>query len=694
MERQPNTNRMNQDKIRNFVIISHIDHGKSTLADRFLEITETVDSRKMKEQYLDGMELERERGITIKMAPVRMIYHSDTRINTDKKLINTDEHQRKSADKPYEQEIRNQKSEILNKSKIQNPNDKNKSLEFRDLNLEFANSEQEFVLNLIDTPGHSDFSYEVSRALAAVEGGILLVDGRQGIQAQTLSNFRSARKAGLTLLGVINKIDLFKDRSELDNLIAEVAELLEISMDEVYLISAKTGEGVNELLEKVVLKFPSPKHSEYAVGNNNSRALVFDSFYDNHKGVVASVRVFDGEFKDNQDACFLVSENRFKIKELGYFFPEMKTINSLKTGQIGYIATGLKSPEKVRIGDTISDNKRVEPLPGYKEPKSAVFVSFYPEDKDEYSNLNKSLEKLKLNDSSLTIDGDRNRVLGRGFRVGFLGKLHYEITSERLRQEFGINTIHTFPSVKYRIKTKKSNWEEITQPEDLPENYEKIEEPMIKIEVLLPSRFLNNLISVQHQFRMEKIEVSTAIPLKLSPVGESHEMNPEAKQAYHKAGGNILASAHMPLSELIIDFDNVLKSITEGYASFSYELVGYKEVDMVRVDFLVSKEKSPGISRFFLKEDAARESRKITKRLKKYLPKQQYSQPIQAVIGGNIIAREDIPAFRKDVTGHLYGGDVTRKMKLREKQKKGKKKLKERSGAKLNEKVFKELLKR
>jgi GTP-binding protein LepA len=648
------------DNIRNFCIIAHIDHGKSTLADRFLEITETVDSRKMKEQYLDGMELERERGITIKMAPVRMVYHTNVRINTDGKRINTNEHQRKLAD--------NRRESV---------------------------NQVEYILNLIDTPGHSDFSYEVSRALAAVEGGILLVDGKQGIQAQTLSNFRSAKKAGLTLLGVINKIDLFKDRSELDNLIAEVAELLEISMDEVYLISAKTGEGITELLEGVVLKFPSPKHSEYAVGNNNSRALVFDSFYDNHKGVIVSVRVFDGEFKDNQDACFLALENRFKIKELGYFSPEMKMVDSLKTGQIGYIATGLKNPEKVRIGDTISNNKRVEPLPGYKEPKSAVFVSFYPEDKDEYSNLNKSLEKLKLNDSSLTIDGDRNKVLGRGFKVGFLGKLHYEITSERLRQEFGINTIHTFPSVKYRIETKKSNWEEITQPEDLPENYEKIEEPMIKIEVLLPSRFLNNLISVQHQFRMEKIEVSTAIPLKLlPPVGKSHEMNPEAKQVYHKAGGNILASAYMPLSELIIDFDNVLKSITEGYASFSYELVGYKEVDMVKVDFLVSKERIPGISRFFLKENAARESRKITKRLKKYLPKQQYSQPIQAVIGGNIIAREDIPAFRKDVTGHLYGGDVTRKMKLREKQKKGKKKLKERSGAKLNEKVFKELLKR
>ncbi len=383
---------------------------------------------------------------------------------------------------------------------------------------------------------------------------------------------------------------------------------------------------------------------------------------------MTSVRVFDGGFEDGDKAYFLAKEGGFGIKELGYFSPEMKPVDELETGQVGYIATGVKDPEKIRIGDTISSNKKGDPLPGYQEPKSTVFVSFYPEDKDEYSDLSQALDRLRLNDSALTVEGDRNEVLGRGFKVGFLGKLHYEITSERLRQEFGIETVHTFPSVKYRIKVD-GEWEEITQPEDAPDHFEEIEEPIIDIEVLMPSQFLNNFVSIQRTFRMEDTKT-------------------------HTEGRNILIRGKMPLSELVTDFDDVLKSVTEGYGSFSYTPAGYERSDVVKVDFLVSGEKVPGMSRFFPRETAEKEGRKIAKRLKEHLPRRQYPQPIQAAIGSNIIAREDIPAVKKDVTEGLYGGDVTRKMKLREKQKKGKKKLKKRSEGSLNEEIFKELMKR
>jgi len=592
---------MEQNKIRNFCIIAHIDHGKSTLADRFLEVTDTIEARDMKEQYLDSLELERERGITIKMAPVRM------------------------------------KHEVEG---------------------------VEYVLNLIDTPGHSDFSYEVSRALEAVEGGILLVDGKQGIQAQTLSNFRNAKKAGLDLVGAINKIDLFNNKSELDELVIEMADLLEVDPGEIKLVSAKTGEGVEELLDTVVSKFRSPEESK----SRYPRALVFDSFYDNHKGVVVSARVFDGSFEEKENVRFLAKEENFQIKELGCFNPKMKKQKRLETGQVGYIATGVKDPEKIRIGDTISDNKKAEVLPGYQEPKSTVFVSFYPEESGTYSDLAQALERLRLNDSALMVSGDRNEVLGRGFKVGFLGKLHYEITSGRLRQEFGIKTVHTFPSVKYKVMVG-GKWQEVTQPEDAPDHFDKILEPVIEIKILLPSQFLNNLVSVQHQFRMKDIK-------------------------NRSRGENVLVEATMPLAELVADFDDVLKSITEGFGSFSYERAGYEEADVVKVDFLVSHEKVPGMSRFFPKDVAESEGRKIVKRLKKHLPRQQYSQPVQAAIGSNIIAREDIPAVKKDVTEGLYGGDITRKMKLRQQQKKGKKKLKRRSEASLNEDIFKELLKK
>ena len=400
---------MNPERIRNFVIIAHVDHGKSTLADRFLELTGTVEKRKMREQYLDQLELERERGITIKMAPVRMRYN-------------------------------------------------------------FGG--EDYVLNLIDTPGHSDFAYEVSRALEAVEGAILLVDATQGIQAQTLANFRSAERAGLTIIGAVNKIDLFqKDDKRLEEAVTETAKLLSVPRESIFHVSGKTGKGVETLLDEVITRVPPPRGTTFAPADNvHSRALIFDSFYDNHKGVVASIRVFDGGFQTGDSFYLVGTQTESKVKEIGHFAPHLSALGSgsLADGEIGYVATGVRDPEKIKIGDTMlgfrRDTRREtlsEPflrshvLPGYHKPQPVVFVSFYPEDADEYGALKQALQKLKLNDSALSIEPDQNEVLGRGFKVGFLGRLHFEITAERLRREFGVSTTNTFPSVAYRVKTKE-----------------------------------------------------------------------------------------------------------------------------------------------------------------------------------------------------------------------------------------------
>ncbi len=599
--------------IRNFCIIAHIDHGKSTLADRFLEITETIDFRKVKEQYLDQLELERERGITIKMAPVRMLY--------------------------------------------------------RPKNLPAA--DRNFILNLIDTPGHADFSYEVSRALAAVEGAILLVDASQGIQAQTLANYRSAQKAGLVVIGAVNKIDLISgDSDRLRRIVFDLADLINGKEEEIHLISAKKGTGVAELLSAVIEKVPPPRLLSDSAGVN--RALVFDSFYDNHKGVVAGVRVFDGQFNAGSQAMLMAVKTSFKIKELGFFVPEVKPQKTLQTGEIGYIATGLKDPAKVRIGDTltVADDQRftARPLPGYQEPQPVVFVSFYPENGDDYENLKYALDKLRLNDSALNIKPDRNEILGRGFKLGFLGKLHYEITAARLQTEFGLETIHTFPSVVYQIRVK-NQWREITRPEEAPADFEAIKERMAHIEVILPTESLNKFLAVSHEFRIGGITVKNS-------------------------GKNALIEAEMPLAELLSDFDDQLKSLSGGYGSFSYNLGEFKLADIVKVDILISGQIVPGMSRFLPKQRYEREARKMVERLKGLLPRQQYVQAIQAKALGRIIARENIPALKKDVTGYLYGGDRTRKMKLWQKQKRGKKKLKQLNQAKINPEVFKELLKK
>ncbi len=602
--------------IRNFCIIAHIDHGKSTLADRLLELTGTVDARRMRSQYLDSMELERERGITIKMAPVRMLYRKEVGLP------------KFSAGSPTSS----------------------------------ASAQVEYVLNLIDTPGHSDFSYEVSRALAAVEGGILLVDGMQGIQAQTVSNFELARAAGLKLLGAINKVDLFRDRAELDALKREMGNMLGVSPGEILMVSGKTGEGVPELLREIVKRVPPPSSK----GMGMKRALIFDSFYDEHRGVVASVRIADGSWADGERARLLATSSVFKIKEVGYFLPETTRQEELLAGEIGYVATGIKDPGCIRIGDTLAGEQvKGAPLPGYQEPEPRVFVSLYPEDSDEYDALKQALQKLHLNDAALSIAEDRNELLGRGFRIGFLGKLHYEITAERIEKEFGIALTHTYPSVMHRVKVG-DRWEEVETADAVPIKAE-IEEPIANVRIVLPPEYVRVLGALKQQFRM----------------GTPHT---------EVSGNRLYVRVRMPLTELISDFEGKLKSVTEGYGSFSYELAGYEAADVVRVDVRIAGERVPGLSRIIHRGKAEREARKFAERLKEVLPRKQYAQAIQVLADGEIVAREDVPALKKDVTGYLYGGDRTRKMKLWQKQKEGKKRLKARGGAKLSTDVFRKLL--
>ncbi len=626
------------ENIRNFVIIAHIDHGKSTLADRFLELTGTIENRRMKDQYLDQLELERERGITIKMAPVRMVYRpAEIRLE----IISSRETSRREGNS----------------------------------DLEIAGSK--FILNLIDTPGHPDFSYEVSRALAAVEGAILLVDATQGIQAQTLAHFEVAKQAGLKIIGAVNKIDL--NPPQLQSVIKETAELIGCGEEEIFKISAKTGKGVKELLEAVIRIIPPPsKEPAVPLETQSERALVFDSLFHEHKGVIAFVRVFSTEggsvsggdgFKSGQDAKLIAVNENFKIKEVGCFFPELKPVEKITAGEMGYIATGFKNPDKLKIGDTIGPPAGGKALPGYSEPQPVVFVSFYP-DGDEYDELKKAFQKLKLQDSALKIEPDFNEVLGRGFKVGFLGKLHFEITAERLEQEFGIKTVNTFPSVAYKIKNLI-----IENIENLPDDFEEIWEPMINMEIISPLKYLGNILQFKELFRMENIETKNLME-------------------------RIIIKAKMPLAELISDFDDNLKSVSEGFASFSYELGDYKKSDLEKLEFLVAGAKIPGLTRIVPKKTMEHIARKMVGRLKEVLPRQQFAQAVQARTGGRIVARENIPAFKKDVTGYLYGGDRTRKMKLWKKQKRGKKKLLEmattegaRSGIRIPAEAFKKMLK-
>ncbi|MFH1759158.1 MAG: translation elongation factor 4 [Patescibacteria group bacterium] len=626
------------NNIRNFVIISHVDHGKSTLADRMLEITGTIEKRQMKPQYLDRLESERERGITIKMAPVRMNY-----------TFSHPEHSEGSV----------KDSSFTAKAGTQNDNGL-------------------YILNLIDTPGHSDFSYEVSRALAAVEGAILLVDVTQGIQAQTLANFNAAKKAGLTIIGAVSKIDL--NPPDLEEVVQSLADLLKVEPEEILKISGKTGEGVEELLEEVIKKVPSPRHPEHSEGSDGvSRALIFDSLYDDHRGVIAFVRIFNGGFNNGNQIQFLATKTSAKIKEVGYFHPQLKSSKELNAGEIGYIATGIKDIGPVKIGDTIISNFKFQisnfdklVLPGYAESQPVVFVSFYPEDSSEYSDLKNALEKLKLTDSSLFFEQDKSELLGKGFKCGFLGQLHFEITAERLQKEFKIATIHSFPSVTYQISINGCR-KPINSPKDFPAEYDEAEEPVVELEIVAPPQYLGGVMSLKKWFRLSGFETEN--------IGEKL----------------VLVTAKLPLADLISDFDDKLKSLSEGYASLSYKLIGYEKSNLEKLEILIAGHLVPGLTRIVPKEKLEREARQTVEKLKELLPRQQFVQAIQAAVGGKIIARETISAFKKDVTGYLYGGDRTRKMKLWKKQQKGKAKLQERaekSQVQIPTSIFKELLKK
>lgn len=735
--------------IRNFCIIAHIDHGKSTLADRLLEITGTVEKRLMKPQYLDQLELERERGITIKMAPVRMLYKHPTRINADQNadrrgLLYEDltykirgllfsiynklgpsykenvygralEEELKKAKLIYEKEktldviyegkkigvyrpdfviegkviLELKAQPFIGKLEVKQTwyylkgsdyrlalliNFGSKELQIermvydtiRDnprLDLQESAKVEQYVLNLIDTPGHSDFSYEVSRALAAVEGAILLVDATQGIQAQTLANFENAKKAGLKILGAVNKIDAAQPDQIQDSAL-DFANLINVAPEEVLKVSGKTGEGVDKLLEAIVTQVPAPKISMEKIG----RALIFDSMYDEHKGVMAHIRVFDGSFTTNQDISFLATKTSGKVKEIGTFSPRLQPGQGLQAGEIGYIATGLKDPSKLKIGDTITTSPGAKPLAGYSEPRPVVFVSFYPEEGDQYDEFKQALGKLRLTDSSLTLEADASEVLGRGFKGGFLGRLHFEIAAERLAREFKIETVHSFPSVAYKVDGKI-----ITNPKDFPDDCKRVEEPMTRTEIVTPPEYLGAVIRLKEIFRFS-------------------EMTTETRK------NKVVVKASLPLADLIRDLDDKLKSVSQGFASFYYELTGYAPAEVAKLEIHVAENLVPGLTRILPKKDIEREARTTCEKLKELLPQQQFIQAIQAVVGGRIIARETIPAAKKALGNFgKNSGDRTRKMKLWKKQQRGKERLKERgtqSNIKIPAGIFKELLKK
>lgn len=575
-------------KIKNFVIISHVDHGKSTLADRFLEITSSIASRKMRPQYLDSMDLEREKGITIKMQPVRMVYKN-------------------------------------------------------------------YILNLVDTPGHVDFSYEVSRSLAAVEGALLLVDAGKGIQAQTLANLDFAKKQNLFIIPVVNKIDLAQ--ADVEGCVKDLAQLLNVPENEVVKISAKNGTNVEQLLDLAIEKIPEPKLGEPGKG---FRALIFDSIYDSYKGVIAYVRVIDGEVNKNDKLKLLASDTIFDIKELGYFNPEFFPKEKISVGEIGYIATGIKEPGRVRVGDTICiSNAKAEPLAGYKEPEPMVFASLYPEDSDDFDVLKDALSKLKLSDPALVFEPETKEALGRGFRCGFLGTLHAEIISERLLREFDLSLVISSPSVVYKADGKF-----IYSPADWPEIINQGQEPWVMIEVVTPIKYMGKIMEIFGNLRGSYIETKYI----------GHDKSILVYEA--------------PLREIIVSFYDKLKGVSQGFASMSYEFLGYKDSDLIKMEILIAGGVEPAFSKIVPKERAFEEGKVLVKKLKDSLPSQQFSVPLQAVIGGKVIARETIKARRKDVTGYLYGGDYSRKRKLLEKQKKGKKLLKEKGRVNIPPKTF------
>ncbi len=630
------------NNIRNFCIIAHIDHGKSTLADRMLEITKTVEQRKMKEQLLDTMDLERERGITIKLQPVRMIYHP------------------KISNSKFQISNQLQNDSILNDKKIKNSNIQN-SFEIENLKLKIPDSG--FILNLIDTPGHVDFGYEVSRSLAAVEGAVLLVDATKGVQAQTVANLYQAIEQGLEIIPVVNKIDL--PYAEIEKTKKEIIHLLGCKEDEILEASGKTGEGVKNILQKIVEKIPAPKGKP----EKPLRALIFDSKYDTYKGVLAYVRIIDGEVKAEEKIIAMATKQESSVIEVGYFTPELIKAEKLSAGDIGYIATGFKTIEDCRVGDTVTISNfkfQISNLPGYKEIKPVVYASFYPKEGDDYNFMRDALEKLKLNDAAFAFEPEANLALGRGFRCGFLGLLHMEIIQERLKREFEIEPVITTPSVVYEVKVKSKDEKacppdyakryrrvKIFSPLEMPDPsvIEVIEEPYVKLDIITPSKYLGGIMDLMNNTRAEY------------------------KNTEYLDAERLILFFETPLTDVIINLHDKLKSASSGFASMNYEIIGYRPNDLVKLDILVAGDKIDAFSRIVPKEKAFSEGKATVEKLKEVIPRQNFPVALQAAVGGKILARETVKAFRKDVTAKLYGGDVTRKRKLLEKQKKGKKKM-------------------
>ncbi len=583
------------ENIRNFSIIAHIDHGKSTLADRMLEITGTIEARKMQDQVLDSMELERERGITIKMQPVRMKY---------------------------------------------------------------AHEGKSYILNLIDTPGHIDFSYEVSRALKAVEGSILLVDATQGVQAQTLTTLGMAREAGLTIIPVLSKVD--SPLARVEEVKAEVIKLLDCRPEEILETSGRTGAGVKELLAEVIQRIPSPKQPEET---NVFRSLIFDFKYSTHRGVIVFVRVMDGSIKRNTPLVFKIAKETFTAIEVGIFSPDEVPVDTLSAGEIGYIVTGIKEPGIASVGDTVADTKDTfPPLPGYMLPRPVVWASIYPESQDDFVTLKQSLGKLKLSDSSYTYEEESSGSLGRGFRCGFLGMLHLEIITERLHREFNLDLVVTMPTITYEVTYKTGKKETIYSPANFPDEglLSEVREPWVDCTIITPSKYLGNIMTLLYEHEAE--------------LGESENFGDDRARLLLK----------MPLRELMRNFFDKLKSASSGFASISYEILGMRKADVVRMDILVADEVLPAFCRVVSRRIVEQEAETMVEKLHAVLPRQMFVMKIQAQALGRIISSRTVSAFSKDVTQHMYGGDITRKMKLREKQKKGKKKMKERGKGKVN----------
>ncbi len=592
--------------IRNICIIAHIDHGKTTLIDRILEITGSVDSREMREQFLDMMEIERERGITIKAQPVKVLY-------------------RASDGKTYE-------------------------------------------INIIDTPGHVDFSYEVGRSMAACEGAVLLVDATQGVEAQTVAHTYLAIENDLEIIPAINKIDL--PNANIEETALQIMDLLGVDEDEILKVSAKEGTGVKELLETIVRKVPPPKGSV----NGKLAALIFDARYDRYRGVVVSVRVFSGKISKGDRITTMSNSLEYEVDEVGVFTPFMREVDSLSAGEVGYVIAGIKEVSLARVGDTIThaSDPIEKPLPGYKEIKPMVYAGMYPGLPEYYQELRKALEKLKLNDSALTFEPDNSPALGFGFRVGFLGLLHMDVVRERIEREFDLAVILTAPNVKYKVKLRSGEIVEVTNPAKFPDeaDIEEVYEPYVDLSIITPGEYTGNMINLVQVEKRGRL------------------------YATENAGRDrVILRFEVPLAEIIFDFFDRMKALSRGYASMDYEFLEYRKSDLVKITILVNREPVDALAFIAHRSKAYQVARKVVEKLKELIPRHQFQIPIQAKAGGRIIARADIKALRKDVLAKCYGGDVTRKMKLLEKQKEGKKKLREIGKVRIPQEAFLALLK-